>query len=413
MKQKLSVFRIAVGGGIGLCALALIIMFFYYTGLFVPDPAGYDTERSGTGLKIVSFTGEDSNVKIPDHIGSKPVVEIGENAFQNNSAINKVTVPDTVKKVGDKAFADCKNLETVEFKAEFTTMGSSVFENSAVSQVELPSKLRKISDSMFKNCKNVTKVTFPDNLMGIGKCAFQGCTAINSMIIGGEVKKIGKDAFADCGTDFKISSVIGSVTEKYALENDIEYVPCNDYYEIYTIYPLYTGSNKLNSQDVSEGKRGLLCYTPSNSGYYRVTVENSEEVHFKITSALKSVQECSEIRHNKDDYFTYFEAGSKYFIPVTSNILTDYVVDIQPVSKRLVDTYKEAEKLLKGKSSINLSAGTPLRTNHSNSSEVVAEVSTSTTLTQVKDYYIESQNNVWYKIETNSNGSKQSRWFKA
>ncbi len=409
--KKLSIVRLTVGGAVALCLITLAVMFLYFTGLCVATPQGFDTEHSGTGLSIVSYSGDEETLIVPDYIGSKPVVKISEKAFYGNKTVKKAILPDTIKTVGNSAFANCTALKQVEFKSEYTTMGNSVFENSSVQEVKLPSKLRKITDNMFKNCKSVTKVTFPDNLMGIGNSAFQGCTSIKSMIIGGDVKKIGKNAFADCGENFRLSSTIGSETEKYALENTIDYTPCNDYYEVYNVYPLYTGSNRLNSQTVSEGRRGVLSYTPSKTGYYRVSVEESG-VSLKITSVLRSAR-LTTIRNSRNDYMAYFEGGSQYLMPVSTTETTDYVINIQPVSKALVNTYKKAENLLNGKGSISLVAGTPLKTDHYSSAETVAEVSTTTTLTKVKDYYVESPNSVWYQIETNSNGSKQSRWFKA
>lgn len=409
--KKFSLVRISVGVVITLCVLAVIIMFFYFTGIFVPDPSGFDTEISGSGVAIVSFSGDEKVVKIPSSVGSKKVVAVSEKAFYKNNNITKVVLPETIKTVGDKVFSECKNLKEVEFKSEYTSMGDGIFENSGIVKVSLPTKLRKITDNMFKDCKSVTQVSFPDNLMGIGDSAFEGCTSIKSMIIGGTVQKIGKNAFANCGDDFKLSSVIGSKTEKYAIDNDIQYTPCNDYYDIYEIYPLYTGDNIYNSQIVSENKGGVLRYTPSKTGYYRVSLHN-DNMKFKITSVLDSLQVCSEIRGNKNDYIANFEEGSDYFIPVKALSFEDYRITVKPVSEAVMGLYKKGEKMVNGKGSIDLKAGTPLKLDHSSSADEVAEVNSDITLTKVIDYYVEDEKTIWYKIETKSNGTKQGRWFK-
>ena len=295
-KSNISITRLIVASCIALVVLLLVFLFLYFTGIAVADPKGFDTRSKGSGVEVVSYDGNDRVVKIPSAVGSKQVVSIAQRAFYNNDRITKVVVPDTVKTVGDKVFSDCDNLKEVLFKSDYTSMGDAVFENSGVEKVVLPTKLRKITDNMFKNCKSVRQISFPDTLMGIGDNAFQGCTSIKNMILGGDIKKIGENAFADCGENFSLGSVIGSETERYALENEISYMPCNDYYEIYNIYPLYTGDNTFNSNRVSEGRRGLLSYTPEKTGYYRVSLDNEKYVKFKITSALSAVQSCSEIR---------------------------------------------------------------------------------------------------------------------
>ena len=54
------------------------------------------------GIKILSYTGEDDDVVIPESIGGTPVTELGAEAFSFTPA-EKVTVPASVKFIEDPA----------------------------------------------------------------------------------------------------------------------------------------------------------------------------------------------------------------------------------------------------------------------------------------------------------------------
>ena len=48
---------------------------------------------------------------IPDSIDGMPVTEIGDEAFLNNSALTSITVPQTVERIGARAFKGCTRLQ--------------------------------------------------------------------------------------------------------------------------------------------------------------------------------------------------------------------------------------------------------------------------------------------------------------
>jgi hypothetical protein len=70
-------------------------------------------DGSGTGTKEVEIQSE---VEIGGEKYS--VTAIGEGAFENNETLEKVSIPETVKSIGDNAFAGCKNLSQIRIFAE-------------------------------------------------------------------------------------------------------------------------------------------------------------------------------------------------------------------------------------------------------------------------------------------------------
>ncbi len=75
------------------------------------DEFTYAVNEAGTGVVIVKYHGNDAAVVIPDSIDGMPVTEIGDEAFLNNSALTSITVPQTVERIGARAFKGCTRLQ--------------------------------------------------------------------------------------------------------------------------------------------------------------------------------------------------------------------------------------------------------------------------------------------------------------
>ena len=410
-KKNLSTIRLIVGGVIVLVLVTVLCLFLIFTCVIKLSPSGMEIKRSGIGIEIVKYTGDEKNLKIPDLINGLSVVSVGEKAFYNTN-VEKVEMPKDLKEVGSYCFANCKNLKEVKFNSEVTNFGDNAFENSSVKKVTLPGILQKISKAMFKNCKNLTSVSFPNKLLFVDDEAFYGCTSLSKMTVGEGIRKIGKDTFGNENRDFMLCSVAGSIVEDYARENNIEYSPCNEYYEVYTKYPVYVGSNRYSTIEVSNGNNGIMNFLPSQSGYYRVTLKGSS-VDFDINKAIKNTQKLSTVKNNTDDYFAYFESGKEYFLSVFAQEQSNFTVNIQQVSKSTVSTYSKCERMYLGQDIYDLSKGTELKSDHNKYSETVATVNSDSTITKVEDYYVDNKNKVWYQITTKIGAMESKLWFKA
>lgn len=110
-------------------------------------------------------------VVIPDAIDGYPVVGIDACAFEDTD-IEKITLPEGVQFIGERAFAHCEKLQTVNF----------------------PSTLGIIEEEAFEGCEELTDLDFPRNLKCIGDCAFRFCDTIKSVEVPGHAR-LGRDAF--------------------------------------------------------------------------------------------------------------------------------------------------------------------------------------------------------------------------
>lgn len=74
--------------------------------------------KDKSSVKIDNVAPETSDVK---------VTSIAESAFENNTSIQSVVIPEGIETIGPKAFQNCSNLTTIEFPSTLTSIGKKAF----------------------------------------------------------------------------------------------------------------------------------------------------------------------------------------------------------------------------------------------------------------------------------------------
>ena len=164
------------------------------------DEDGYDYCITYDDTVILyRYNGTAEELVIPDQIRSMDIVEITGRLFENHTELVSVSIPDTVRSIGERAFSGCTQLMNVSFPASLTYIGNHAFYNCAqLLALNLPDSVTFIGEYAFYNCKNAREFSLPQMLETIGKCAFQDCQSITSVTIPEGVVSIGNKAFENC-----------------------------------------------------------------------------------------------------------------------------------------------------------------------------------------------------------------------
>lgn len=141
---------------------------------------------------------------------STGLTTIEHNAFEKCYALEQITIPNTVKTIGDDAFSGT-GLTSINLPNSVTDLGSSVFSGSDLQNVTLPSNLKEIPSFMFYCCSNLESIRIPDSVQRIGNYAFDA-SGLRSVTIPSSVREVGENAFANCD-DLESVSFSGSGTE--------------------------------------------------------------------------------------------------------------------------------------------------------------------------------------------------------
>ena len=146
--------------------------------------------RSGVKISHLSIPEQTSN-------GTK-ITAIATEAFKNNSDLVSVYIPQGITSIGEGAFRECPNLETILMDASGVTYIPRNFAIGCpkLKTVSFPNGLSDFGEYAFYACiaAESLRVNCPINNNGV----FMGCTSLNSVSLGGECNKLGHNTFNSC-----------------------------------------------------------------------------------------------------------------------------------------------------------------------------------------------------------------------
>lgn len=103
-----------------------------------------------------------------------------------------------LEEIGDWAFAECANLQSVTLPADIKSIGMCAFYGCAkLQEINIPAAVETIGNASFKYCVTLESVTLPSSVKTLGNNAFQYCTSVTKFDMG-QVKEIGSRALAGC-----------------------------------------------------------------------------------------------------------------------------------------------------------------------------------------------------------------------
>ena len=103
-----------------------------------------------------------------------PIVAIGDNAFENNTTITSVTIPNGVTTIGDYAFGECVNLTSVTLPNTLTSIGRYGFGGTGITTLTLPTSVTTLGRAAFGSTPNLTTVSQTDSVTNWGDEVFCG-----------------------------------------------------------------------------------------------------------------------------------------------------------------------------------------------------------------------------------------------
>lgn len=186
------------------------------------------------GLKSI----EDHSFEEYNHVKEitipSSVEYVGFAAFADCNGLEKVTIMPNEGIWGARTFSQCSNLRTVEIlgiktlgEAMFyccdsltnvtlpdslTKIKQSAFASTGLQDIQLPSNLKTIGESAFEY-SNLTKIILPKSLEVLDSYAFAKCEKLTTVTIQGPLRKLGTAVFIDAK---KLTKING---QSYILNN--------------------------------------------------------------------------------------------------------------------------------------------------------------------------------------------------
>lgn len=175
-------------------AIAMMISTLGIQSIYAEEKNTYgDWEYTAMedSVTITKYLGDDIEVKVPDIIEGKKVVEIGDEAFMFNDKMETITIPEGIESIGVDAFYYCTKLSNVEISDTVKSIKKFAFRYcNELREVKLPSELTEIEYGVFSNCKKLEKVSIPESVTSFKFSAFAYCDNLKSITIPKNVRSI-------------------------------------------------------------------------------------------------------------------------------------------------------------------------------------------------------------------------------
>lgn len=172
-------------------------------------------------------------VSIPSEIGGKPVLAIGDEAFDSCSMVAEIIIPDGILSIGKSAFSGCRSLSRLEIPSSVTNVGNLALNGCGrLGELRINASLSRMGDKAFAHC-GVTNVVFSVGITNICNYAFTDCERLASVTIPQSVQRICARAFDESCNSLKAVSVpYATVIEDGAFPPGCDISRCGPYISI-------------------------------------------------------------------------------------------------------------------------------------------------------------------------------------
>ena len=160
------------------------------------------------------YTGD---INIPSKItyeGSVYSVEkICDYAFHNSTGISSVTIPSSIKSIGNTAFPyNLPSLTITDIRSwcsiVFGVVGGNPFRytdkvylnGEEITDLTIPDGVTSINENAFEGLKSLTSISLPESLKKIGSNVFNGCTSLKSLTLPNNLTEIGSGMAEGCSS---------------------------------------------------------------------------------------------------------------------------------------------------------------------------------------------------------------------
>lgn len=138
---------------------------------------------------ILYNKGKTEIIFVPKNVQGEVVIPDGvtviKEPFGGRNLITSVVLPDSVTSIEATAFMGCRNLTSITFSANLTSIGNSAFRNCGFTTLVLPDSVTRIEANAFNFCSALTSITLGSGLtyIAINNGVFTDCSVLEAIVV--------------------------------------------------------------------------------------------------------------------------------------------------------------------------------------------------------------------------------------
>ncbi len=144
----------------------------------------------------------------PNEYGNAYYIGNGTNDYHilyqaKDITITSCTVHPNAKLISSAAFAGCTQLTEMTIPNSVTSIGASAFSGcTRLAKITLPTSLQSIGEKAFQQCEALTSITIPQGVEAIQQQTFSGCINLQEITIPATIKKIGGEYYGSSRNEY-------------------------------------------------------------------------------------------------------------------------------------------------------------------------------------------------------------------
>ena len=143
-----------------------------------------------TGSVLYKLKGslpEDSKITVREGtvgICSNALVNGPDETAKGDPDLISVTLPDSIRYIGDKAFYGCEGLQKINLPDSIENIGEMAFAGcKALEEIHIPTSMKAINRETFASCSSLTRVVLTKNIDYVAYGAFANCSSLERFAV--------------------------------------------------------------------------------------------------------------------------------------------------------------------------------------------------------------------------------------
>ena len=195
------------------------------------------------------------NTKYDSRDNCNAIIETSTNTLL--SGCPSTVIPNTVTKIGDRAFTVCP-FTAITIPNSVTSIGGNAFYGCrGLTTVTIPEGVTSIGGSAFEECANLLSLTIPNSVTSIGGLAFRHCFKLKALHFPSGATII---PYGCCSDDYELEDVV--IPEGYTTIKTYAFIVCRSLQTITLPSTVTTIETQSMSSCTSLTELTVLAITP-------------------------------------------------------------------------------------------------------------------------------------------------------